>query len=180
MQKWLADLSVNQNKYLHMNTNHIFCYFGNVLYDTEKQKNEIINCIEYIENSCNEYDINTGVLLLNNMIESRGLFFKSKHFKNEKEFRILFQIQEKDINDRKFYNDDKDAIAKIDFCVKNGMIVPFFEIKINEDIIKRITVSPTLEFDITKIGVKELLYSNNFQQSNRNIPIFKSKVPIRF
>ena len=63
-----------------------------------------------------------------------------------------------------------------EFCVKNGLIVPFIQVEIPKNAIKQVTVSPIMEFEIADKGIKELLLCSGIE----DVEILHSEIPIRF
>ena len=62
-------------------------------------------------------------------------------------------------------------------CIKNGLIVPYLSVEFPVEAIKRVTMSPITETEITKSGIKEFFRINNIPTS---IPVYQSKIPIRY
>lgn len=65
---------------------------------------------------------------------------------------------------------------KYDFYTKNGLIIPCLYVKINKQSFSRITVSPIMEAEITKMSIRELLSTNGY----KGCRVYQSTIPIRF
>lgn len=155
-------------------------FYGNVLYDSKKQKTEIEKLVKKIESFVkdnNHNNFNYAMLSLRNYIDSRGAFYKSSKFENEKEYRIVVEIAQERLESSKTnYKGDFNKTLCEDYCVKNGIIAPFLEVQLPRDAISRVNLAPMSEYDISKESVTGLLKNNNF----KDFQIHKSKIPIRF
>lgn len=162
----------------------ISIYYGNVIYDKNKQFTEIDNLVNEIEkyvsfdNSTNSFY--HAALKLRSYIDSFGLFFKNNKFKSEEEYRIILEIKDENIphntdESKKYFGENNKHLHE-DFCAKNGLLVPFIEVSMPKDSISRITISPITEYAIAKESIHELLKIKNFN----NVKVYKSQIPIRF
>lgn len=100
-------------------------------------------------------------------IEFCRLFFKSEDFINEKEYRFVLRISD-DIKEN--------AIFTPGFMIKEGIITPYYDLKINYNIIDNIMISPMLEEELAKKGLEIFLGKLKME----NINIIKSQIPIRY
>lgn len=102
-----------------------------------------------------------------------GIFFKKECFQLEKEFRIAMDLHRKE---------SKDIFSAIydkqNFFVKNGILIPYVDIKFKQDSLKGICVSPTVDFDTAKRSLMRAL-AKNFTRLNEN-SIQKSSIPVRY
>lgn len=164
-------------------------YYGHVLYTKKQQFEEIKSLAKEIDKYSLFDSIAQGIshatVTIRQYIETRGPFFKNDSFRAEKEYRFLFSIA----NDR-IPHSNKDAnkyFGKYNkklcegFCERRGVIVPYMQVAIPENSISRITMSPMMEYEIAKSSIKELLKVKGILGTNKTeVPIFKSKIPIRF
>lgn len=163
-----------------------FIYYGKIVYDKKEQFNQIELLAENIENyiSMNNSihsSYKAAALDLRKYIDTKGAFFKSDKFSQEKEFRIVFGINNDELNQFDTFNGTNNKQITEGFNVKNGLIIPHLNITLPFDSISRITMSPMTEYEIAKESIKELLEKRGFKhKTNNSIPIFKSKIPIRF
>ncbi len=164
-------------------------FYGNVLYEKKQHFAAIEEIAQTIEKSAMEYPsiyhISKAATVIRTYIELRGVFFKDGRFKSENEYRFLFSIADKRIphseKDAQKYTGLYNKRLCEDFCVKQGLIVPFMKVSIPKNAIRRITMAPMTETEIAKSSIKELLNTMGFKNANgQDIPIFKSKIPIRF
>lgn len=151
-------------------------FYGSVLYTKNQQFKEIETlmkntekCIKSIHNS-NKNNQKYAILRLRDYIDTKGLFYKSVKFKDEKEYRIVIEIDEKILDANKI-----DGIEER-YCVKNGIISPYLDVKLPNDAISSVCLSPMTEFQISHDSIKRLLEQNEFI----NFSICKSKIPIRY
>lgn len=63
-----------------------------------------------------------------------------------------------------------------DFFVRHGIVVPCFSITIPDDAVSCVCLPPTIEKEIAKEGVSELIDSAKFKK----VQIHQSKIPVRF
>jgi hypothetical protein len=92
-------------------------------------------------------------------------FKKDTNFRFEKEFRMVFTVNEEDVG----------KIEK--FRIKNNMYIPYIDIKFEKNgylPLKSITINPEQQDQMYEDGLKRLLLSYNY-----NIPIYHSKSKIR-
>lgn len=149
--------------------------YGNILYDEHQQIKSIDKHLYDIEKSINEIISSGGETEYCNIREMLqyinifSCFFKDSHYSDEKEFRIIIQFNDAE---NIFEND---FICE-DFCVKNGLIVPYINVNIPEHSIKEVTISPIIESRIAKFSITELLKQNKYD----DVPISQSNIPVRF
>lgn len=158
-------------------------YYGKVIYQREKQFEVVKKIVEKIDDMKN-YSVGSPVqfaaLILRNDIESKGLFIKHPEFSSEREYRIVIHIADQRIphsleEAQKYFGENNKQIIE-DFCVKNGMIVPFLKIKIPENSVSKVTISPISEFDLASKSAEEFLHIKGFKRAE----VVPSKIPIRF
>ena len=158
-------------------------YYGKVIYQREKQfevVKKIIEKIDVMKNYPVGSPIQFAALILRNDIESKGLFIKHPEFSSEREYRIVIHIADQRIphsleEAQKYFGENNKQIVE-DFCVKNGMIVPFLKIKVPENSISKVTISPISEFDLASKSAEEFLHIKGFKRAE----VVPSKIPIRF
>lgn len=158
------------------NLNYNMVWHGLVNYDFESQKDclrktfydEFID-IEDFGKIKSLYEINRLVgreyeMLISHMsviCELYSMFFKRDCFEGEKEYRFVFSSVKK---------------QEISFRSKNRMVIPYIKKQVESlDFIKRITIGPTNQGDITAKGISELLH-----YYQRDVDIIKSEIPLRF
>lgn len=98
-----------------------------------------------------------------NLLIETCLSSKNKSYEYEGEFRCFVE--------------DVDKKNEIHFKSRNGIIVPYIEVRIPKDALKQIIVGPTLNTDITKISILHFLSLLDYDA--RNIDIRSSCVPYR-
>lgn len=188
---------LKQFEYIKINdANDFNIYYGNVIYDVKEQHKAIEIFLKSREHFMQEHigiwDTNIekdlfanrylliGQELIRQYIESRGAFYKHPCFAHEKEFRIVVEI-----NKNLIPHSEKEAEVKFgfngifeDFCTKNGLVIPFLNVPIENDAINNVTISPMTEFKIAKQSVLELFDKKKIKVDNYTIR--KSQIPIRF
>ena len=177
------------------NWNDCKAYYGKVLYKITDQNKAIefflkiiekllFESIESVKSIVNETlrsnFLNFGKLILHNFIGRTAPFFKSKKFATENEFRVVLEISEDCVPKNRqeatsFFGSENENMYE-EFCVKNGLIVPFIQVEIPKNAIKQVTVSPIMEFEIAEKGIRELLLCNGI----KDVEILHSEIPIRF
>lgn len=158
-------------------------YHGNVLYKEKQQIQEVEKLAKDIEIKYSNYGdkaLSYAIIDIRRYIDAQGLFFKSNKFKSENEYRIVICIADERIahneKESQKYSGANNKKMYEDFCVKRGLIVPYLNVVVPQESISRITVSPITEFDIAKKSIKEFLAAMDYP----SVPIYKSKIPIRF
>lgn len=171
----------------YLQHDNFLLYYGNIVYDTAKQYKHIEGIAETMEKSIRtlgkkQSAYNNAALDLRAFIDTKGAFFKSDKFSHEKEFRIVFGIQNDKSNCFETFNSADNKRIEKEFYVKNGLITPCLRVTLPLDSIRRITMSPMTEYEIAKESIKELLETKGYRQSGKStsIPIYKSRIPIRF
>ncbi|AEY65433.1 DUF2971 domain-containing protein [Clostridium sp. BNL1100] len=98
------------------------------------------------------------------------LFFKDKAFIHENEYRFVIKVPIED-------PPTKQSSDLHDFSLKNGIFAPFINVKFDKNIVKNITVSPTIEYSLAKDGLNRYLKLKGYDNL---INITKSIIPIRY
>jgi hypothetical protein len=174
----LRDLAKRLSK--EFKKNLIEAYFSKVKYNEKNQIGELVYWINYLfdefkkECAKNKFKYNFVEEAIKKqfnaelikIINVKRLFYKNSCFKHEEEFRFIIKIP---INETFFY-DNQEAF------IKNGIFVPYFDVNIDKSIIKNITLSPLLESDIARHGLKIYLEHNGYY----NVDIKQSKIPVRY
>lgn len=150
--------------------------YGNIIYDRksqltilklifEKWNKEFEKLLSKKRNSKNT-DKQLDILFeLIDILSVISLFFKNPHFKDEKEYRIIF------IN---HYRPDSFKQTKI--FEKNGLFVPYIEYKFRKRSVDSINIGPTLEENIFYTSTCRMLYNFGYQKKTIN----RSKIPLRY
>ncbi len=153
--------------------------YGKVIYEPKKQTEEIQSYFDLIETLSEEVKVDKETLILNlyHYIDRYGVFYKSSSFSSEKEYRICVEINEEQLKkDKKNYFGPNNKKINYSFRTSNGLIIPYIEVKLKEDSISRIYISPMMEFEIAKESIRELITQNGF----KGVSIHRSKIPVRF
>lgn len=165
-------------------------YHGKVLYKDKEQTAAIEELAKQIEKPIS-YDGTSQAeyrraISIRSFIEIQGIFFKDSSFSSENEYRFLLSIAEKRIphsvkeSNEKYIGKYNKQICE-DFYIRNGVIVPFLKVTIPPNSIGRITMSPMTEYEIAKNSIKELLEIHRIKGTNNTeVPVYKSRIPIRF
>lgn len=100
-------------------------------------------------------------------------FIKRDWFKQEKEFRIAITVPNELLPELV-----KAGVYK--FRVSNGVLVPYIELKFSEDVVKGITISPTVQSDLVELSIRQFMEYCMFDIADPAEFIKHSKVPVRF
>lgn len=168
---------VNRNDDEHLVLNQ-----GKVIYDSKKQL-ELIKSIfnafisKYDELDCSRM-AEEGILsqvayYIVSKSMSYGLFFKSKEFAVEKEYRFVFSTYLLEGRD----NAEKGIPCKEEFRMHGGCIIPYQKCLFDMESISAVTFSPSLFNDMTEAGLKRLLERYGIRGTNR---IKKSNISLRY
>ena len=66
------------------------------------------------------------------------------------------------------------------FRVGNGILVPFIELSFSSDVVKSITISPTVKSDLVELSIQDFLSYCAFHVEDCSKFIKHSSVPVRF
>lgn len=144
---------------------------GEVIYSTEEQMQIIKEILDRCEEFYQEFDYDYDTLynLTIDKILLNGKFFKDPCFSVEEEFRIVFttvimpEMIDHGIPDCEHFRE----------C--SGYFVPYIKKSFDPEVIKSITISPTLNSALTEHSLKRIL-----AKEYKNINIEQSKIPVRY
>lgn len=193
-------ISLNVNKlkkaFSGIKDTKLFC--GKVVYDDEEKKkllDDAANIIaKNIENDLNlikgmpddEYDVECQCIMQDavgeyiNFIERIRLFFKSKSFDYEKEYRLLLVVRD-NMEELKNISDDSKSNFSVKFLTYEGIIRTHIDLKFDKSFtISNIMFSPTADLVTCSRGVIDLLRYYGYTYNKKEIGIEKSKCSIRF
>lgn len=150
--------------------------YGNIIYDEQKQIdvlklifekwNRQFNKVENLGKPQKKSDKELDILFeLIDILSIISLFFKNPHFKDEKEYRIIF------INNFKISSFKQTKIFE-----KNGLFIPYIEYKFLKKTVSCVNIGPTLDESIFYTSTCRML--SNFGYGNKTIN--RSKIPLRF
>lgn len=94
-----------------------------------------------------------------------SLFFKNPHFKDEKEYRVIF-INNYNIN----------AFRQTKIFEKNGLFIPYIEYKFLKKTVNSVNIGPTLEENIFYTSTCRMLSNFGYEKKTIN----RSKIPLRY
>lgn len=100
-------------------------------------------------------------------------FIKRDCFRQEKEFRIVISVP-----DELLTKMAKEKVYK--FRVSNGVLVPYIELKFAEDVVKSLTISPTVQSDLVEQSIQDFINYCNYDVRDFSEFIKHSNVPVRF
>ena len=103
-------------------------------------------------------------ILYNNQLINTCLSVKHEAYRHEKETRAIIRIGEKHFN-------------LVNFRCQRGFLIPYVQIPIRKDAIKKIIIGPTLNAEVTMRSILQMLQIRGY--SIDNIEIQKSSVPFR-
>lgn len=186
-------IGADGEKMYHTCDIHPLVYFLTVVYDLTEQEKMIYKYIEKLHCLCEKYidklsykcsydgyDSKLVSYIIDEIVESIAaslsyliLCFKQENFYPEEEIRAVVTLQ-------------SDFIRKdlVQYRVAKNMIIPFIEVKFNDDLRKNIlpitavTIGPTNNDEIIREGIYEFMKDNNYNMDN--IEIRKSSIPLRF
>ena len=150
--------------------------YGNIIYNNEVQKTILKLIFEkwnkqyeknlVAKNSAKKLEKKQDIIFeLVDILSIISLFFKNPHFKDEKEYRIIF------IN-----NFSPSSYKQTKIFEKNGLFIPYIEYKFLKRTVSSINIGPTLDENIFYTSTCRLLA--NFGYENKTIN--RSKIPLRY
>lgn len=157
-------------KLLEINTKYEPLFASDVIYGDSKgsQKQEILDMIDIYENNVNETNIDFLKDCFYEVLCVKSLFYKKECFKNEKEYRILIRKE----------------ISKSNYRIVNGVVTPYDNIYFDRETVKEITISPTINPYLSKLGIRKFLqdnfYGNYDEQTGYGVKVEESKIPVRY
>lgn len=109
----------------------------------------------------------------NTTSESFLYFIKRYCFRQEKEFRIVISVPDKQLS--------KMANAGVyRFRISNGVLIPYLELKFSEKVVKSLTISPTVQSDLVEQSIQDFMHYCDYDIHDFSTFIKRSKVPVRF
>ena len=150
--------------------------YGNIIYNSDVQKTILKLIFEKWnrqyektlvgKNSAKKLEKKQDTIFeLVDILSIISLFFKNPHFKDEKEYRIIF------IN-----NFSPSSYKQTKIFEKNGLFIPYIEYKFLKRTVSSINIGPTLDENIFYTSTCRLLA--NFGYENKTIN--RSKIPLRY
>lgn len=100
-------------------------------------------------------------------------FVKRDHFLQEHEFRIVITVPDEILPSLKEQNIYK-------FRVSNGVLVPYIELSFSEDVVKSVTISPTVQSDLVELSIQDFMKYCKYDIQDFSEFIKHSRVPVRF
>ncbi len=100
-------------------------------------------------------------------------FIKRDCFRQEKEFRIVISVPDNLLSKLADENVYK-------FRISNGVLVPYLELRFSEDVVKSLTISPTVQSDLVEQSIQDFMNYCNYGIQDFSTFIKHSKIPVRF
>ncbi len=100
-------------------------------------------------------------------------FIKRDCFRQESEFRIVISAP-----NHLLVTLAEKGVYK--FCKSNGILVPYLELTFSPNVVKSITISPTVKSDLVELSIEEYLKYCDFPNVDYSTFIRHSGVPVRF
>ena len=100
-------------------------------------------------------------------------FIKRDCFEPEREFRIVVSVPDDQLQRLK-----DQGVYK--FRISNGVIVPYLELSFSGEVIKSVTISPTIKSDLVELSIQDFATYCNLPVKDYSTFIKKSKIPVRF
>lgn len=152
---------------------------GRVIYEEDKQV-EILKKVLDDFSRVNQYD-NEWYLFAPMAVLNIGTFFKHYGFRDEREYRIAYNLYnnlEDPTSCLSLYQDVEHKEAyRFNVYQKENMLIPYVDVHFDNDAIKGIVLSPRLITEYYVDGLRLLLDMNGLNKEN--IKIEKSSIPLR-
>lgn len=150
--------------------------YGNIIYNNEIQTTILKLIFEkwnkqyqkYIKaknSSKNLEKMQDTIFELIDILSIISLFFKNPHFKDEKEYRIIF-----------ISNFSPSSYKQTKIFEKNGLFIPYIEYKFLKRTVSSINIGPTLDENIFYTSTCRLLANFGYEKKTIN----RSKIPLRY
>ena len=149
-------------------------YFGKIIYDKTKQidiiKRLLQKFVDFLQTDTQHEEF-VAAYAVDKIIE-QGTFFKMEFFSVEEEYRLAIIP----------YVDDNGQFLALEeerlFMERNGIFIPYVDIEFAPDILQGITISPTLDFQMTKQSL-EMILANKYPNMDSDA-IVQSVIPVRY
>ena len=166
-----------------LNGSGLTALFGYVIYDVEKQVEILKGIFEaflrvYPDNTSSSLKYALWEYCLIRSILKIGAFFKHPGFRDERECRMVLDVyQEGETKEFPALISPKGQEPyKSKIRIRNGVLVPYVDLDFDIKYLQSITLSPTLNFEKVKQGLKIVLC----EQGITDLPINRSEIPLRF
>ena len=150
--------------------------YGNIIYKREtqimilkmifdkwnKQYEKLLAAKQTIKKTEKQQDI---LFELIDILSIISLFFKNPHFRDEKEYRIIFII-----------NFGSNNYKQTKIFEKNGLFIPYIEYRFLKRTVSSINIGPTLDENIFYTSTCRLLANYGYEKKVIN----RSKIPLRY
>ena len=152
---------------------------GKVVYDIKDQIEILLNDIndlymDIAEGILEKEIVNIDDKIYENIVEeiknilcikilNYAFFFKSHHFKGEEEYRVIFLLNKKYTN------------KLVKYRIREGVIIPYIEIKYKKDNVNEIYISPQNQNDLLKRSIEFFLNGKGY----KNVGVINSDIPFR-
>ena len=144
--------------------------FYPVIYNDSKKNKLLAKLIVDVYQKCPNddeyYDLAKFVLKVK--LAEASMAFKNECFQHEGEIRAVVKIP-------------RELCEKDDRCIKyrtkQGYIIPYIERQFSKEIVKGINCAPLIDYKTNDEAIRQLLNRNGY---SKDIPINKSKIPIRY
>lgn len=100
-------------------------------------------------------------------------FVKRDYFKQEREFRMVITVPDELLPGLK-----NEGVYK--FRIGNGVLIPYIELKFTEEVVKSVTISPTVQSDLVEDSIQDFMHYCGYRIPDFSTFIKHSKVPVRF
>lgn len=100
-------------------------------------------------------------------------FIKRDCFRQEREFRIVISVP-----DERLSQMAKAGIYQ--FRISNGVLIPYLELNFSENVVKSLTISPTVQSDLVEQSIQDFMNYCECGIHDFSTFIKHSKVPVRF
>lgn len=150
--------------------------YGNIIYNNEIQTTILKLIFEKWNKQYQKYTkaknssknlekMQDTIFELIDILSIISLFFKNPHFKDEKEYRIIF-----------ISNFSPSSYKQTKIFEKNGLFIPYIEYKFLKRTVSSINIGPTLDENIFYTSTCRLLANFGYEKKTIN----RSKIPLRY
>ena len=163
-----------KSRLVDSNGNGKILLYGKVTYDQQNQIKMLNTLVSTFFQHLKGADLQSFLFVLTQAILQLGIFFKHPAFSVEHEYRVAYDLFNKDIA----IKDLQDKPYEMNIYSKQNMLVPYIDVAFCPSDLEKITLAPTANAKLLIPGIQIAVQSKFGHIEKNNIDV--SEIPIRF